>query len=134
MDGDLDLTLNGPVPLACTLGPEGGRSRLLRWQRLHEAAGPVAHLDGGRLKVRYQPGPGVKAELAELAAAEQTCCSFAIWSVSEVEGDPVLHVVSATNTPEAVAPIAALFGAKLSQARAAREAAAQAWRESTTVG
>lgn len=84
---------------------------MLRWQRLHEAAGPVARLDVGRLEVRYQPDPGVRAELADLAAAEQTCCSFATWSVSEVEGQPVLHVVSPTDTPEAVAPIAALFGA-----------------------
>jgi len=111
VDGDLDLTQDSPLPLACTLGPDDGRSRLLRWQRLHKAAGPVAHLDGGRLEVRYQPGPGVRAELAELAAAEQTCCSFATWNVSEVEGHPVLHVVSPTDTPEAVATIVALFGA-----------------------
>ena len=111
MDGDLDLTQYNPLRLACTLGPEDGRPRLLRWQRLHEAADPVAHLDGGRLEVRYQPGPGIRAELAELAAAEQTCCSFATWSVAEADGHPVLHVVSALDTPEAVAPIAALFGA-----------------------
>ena len=111
VDRDLDLIQKSPLPLACALGPEDGRSRLLRWQRLHEAAGPVAHLDGGVLEVRYEPGPGVKAELAELAAAEQTCCSFATWSVSEVEGHPVLHVMSPTGTPEAVAAVAALFGA-----------------------
>ena len=111
MDRDVDLTLNSPLPLACTLGPDDGRSRMLRWQRLHEAAGPVAHLDAGRLEVRYQPGPGVRAELADLAAAEQTCCSFATWSVSEVEGQPVLHVVAPTDAQEAVASIAALFGA-----------------------
>ena len=84
---------------------------MLRWQRLHEAAGPVAQLDAGRLEVRYHPGPGVLAELADLAAAEQACCSFVTWSVTEVEGQPVLHVVSPADTPEAVAPIAALFGA-----------------------
>ncbi len=111
VDGDLERTQNSPMPLACTLGPDLGQSRILRWQRLHQDAGPVARLDAGRLEVRYQPGPGVRAELAALAAAEQTCCSFATWSVSEVEGQPVLHVVSPTDTPEAVAPIAALFGA-----------------------
>jgi hypothetical protein len=110
VDGDLDLGQHSALPLACTLGPEDGRSRLLRWQRLHEASAPVARLVGGRLEVRYQPGPGVRVELAELAAAEQTCCSFATWSVSEVQGHPVLHVVSPADTPEAVAFIAALFG------------------------
>lgn len=110
-DGDLDLTQHNPLPLACTLGPDDGRSHLLRWQRLHEAPGPIAHLDGYRLEVRYQPGLGVRAELAELATAEQTCCSFATWSVLEVGGHPVLRVVSSTDTPEAVAPVAAQFGA-----------------------
>lgn len=110
VDDDPDLTQDSALPLACTLGPEDGRSRLLRWQRLHAAAAPVAHLDGGRLEVRYQPGLGVGAELAELAAAEQSCCSFATWSVSEVEGHPVLQVVSPEGVPNAVAPIAALFG------------------------
>jgi len=111
VDTDPEIAQDSPLPVACTLGPDDGRSRMLRWRRLHEAAGPVADLDAGRLEVRYQPGPGVWAELADLAAAEQTCCSFATWSVSEVEGQPVLRVVSPSGTPEAVAPIAALFGA-----------------------
>ncbi|MDP9434856.1 MAG: ankyrin repeat domain-containing protein [Actinomycetota bacterium] len=111
VDADVDVTQHSPLPLACKLGPGYGRSRLLRWQRLHEAAGPVAHLDGLRLEVRYQPATGIRAELAELAAAEPTCCSFATWSVSQVEGRPVLHVVPPTDRPEAVAPSAALFGA-----------------------
>lgn len=85
VDGDFDLTQDSLLPLARTLGPEDSRSRMLRWQRLHEAAGPVARLNLGRLEVRYRPRPGVRAELAELAAAEQICCSFASWSVSEIE-------------------------------------------------
>lgn len=110
MDRALDPTQHSPLPLACTLGPGNARSRLLRWQRLHESADPVAHLDGGQLEVRYEPGPGIEAELAELAAAEQACCSFATWNVSEVEGHPVLRVVPPTDAPDAVAPVAALFG------------------------
>lgn len=105
------LTQKSALPLACTLGPDEGRSRTVRWRRLQKVAGPVARLDAGRLEVRYQSGPGVWAELADLAAAEQTCCSFATWSVLEVEGQPVLQVVAPTGTPEAVTPIAALFGA-----------------------
>lgn len=111
VDADLGLAQDRHLPLACTLGPEDGRSRMLRWQRLHETAGPVAHLDAGRLEVRYRSGPGVQAELTDLAAAEQTCCSFATWSVSEVDGQPVLYVVAPADRPEAVEPIAALLGA-----------------------
>jgi len=111
VDADLELTQDRHLPLACTLGPEDGRSRMLRWQQLREDAAPVARLDGGRLEVRYQSGPGVQAELSDLAAAEQTCCSFVTWSVSEVEDQPVLHVLAPADTPEALEPIAALFGA-----------------------
>jgi hypothetical protein len=82
-----------------------------RWQRLHEDAGRVVRLDAGRLEVRYRSVPGVRAELSDLAAAEQTCCSFVTWSVSEVDGQPVLHVLAPADRPEAVEPIAAMFSA-----------------------
>lgn len=82
----------------------------MRWQRLHEVAAPVPHLDGGRLEVRYQPSQGVREELAALAEAEQTCCSFVTWTVSMVDGCPVLHVTAPSETPHAIAPIATLFG------------------------
>ncbi len=111
MDGVPDGTRPSPLPLACTLGPDDGRSRLLRWQRLNRIATHAAHFDDGQLEVRYQPGPGVQEELAALAAAEQECCSFAVWSVSVVGGQPVLNVRAPTGAPDAVAPIAALFGA-----------------------
>jgi len=111
VDGDLEPTHSALLPLACTLGPDDGRSRMLRWRRLHDAADPIARLEAGQLEVRYQPSPGVLEELTDLAAAEQTCCSFAVWRASEVDGQPVLHVVSPTGAPEAVLPIAALFGA-----------------------
>ena len=48
-----------------------------------------------------------------MAAAEQTCCAFVTWSVSVVEDHPVLHVRAPAEAPDAVAPIAALFGATL---------------------
>jgi len=49
--------------------------------------------------------------LAELASAEQACCSFVAWTVSAIGDCPVLRVTAPAGTPDAVAPIAALFGA-----------------------
>ena len=97
--------------MACTLGPEHGQARLRRWQRLNGSATPSARVVAGTLEVRYQPGPGVQEELADLAAAEQTCCSFVSWSVINSDGQPVLLVSAPASTPDAVAPIAAMFGA-----------------------
>jgi hypothetical protein len=108
------------VPLACTLGPVDGRARLRRWQRLNESAAPSARVVAGVLQVRYQPGPGVQGELADLAAAEQTCCSFVSWSVTNSDGQPVLQVSGPAGAPDAVAPIAAMFGAAQAPARLSR--------------
>lgn len=69
------------------------------------------------LLVRYQPGPGVHEELADLAAAEQTCCSFLSWSVTNNEGQLVLRVSAPAEAPDAVAPIAAMFGAAQAPSR-----------------
>lgn len=114
MDGTPDLAERTPLPAACTLGPEDGPTRLRRWQQLAQRAAPVSTLHGGRLEVRYRAQPGVTEELADLAAAEQSCCSFVTWSVAVIEGQPVLRVTAPPETPEAVEPIAAMFGATTS--------------------
>ena len=53
---------------------------------------------------------GAAEELAELAAAEQECCSFVTWSVTVEDGAPTLHVDAPQDRPDAVAPVAAMFG------------------------
>lgn len=94
------------LPIACTLGPDDGRTRMLRWKRLRDLGIPVAHLDGGHLEVRFRSGPGIQEELTSLADAERACCSFAQWTVT-MDDQPTLHIIAA---PEALAPIAAMFG------------------------
>ena len=112
---DVDETPSLPLPLACDLGPQDGQARLLRWQALHQVAVPTAHLQDGELEVRYPPGPGVHDELVALAGAEQKCCSFVRWTVTEVAGRAVLRVTAPPAAPEAVEPIATLFKATLDQ-------------------
>ncbi|HTT50230.1 MAG TPA: hypothetical protein VMH35_02350 [Streptosporangiaceae bacterium] len=98
------------LPLACTLGPADGAGRSRRWRQLAAGAAPVARRTGGRLEVRYQPGPGVLDELRALATAEAECCSFAAWAVTEQAGDPTLVVSAPADAPGNVEPIAAMFG------------------------
>lgn len=99
------------LPLACTLGPDDGSARLRRWQHLADTANPSSRRDGHQLEVHYQPGPGVREELEALAAAEAQCCSFVAWSVTQDGDHPILRVTAEPDTPDDVAPIAALFGA-----------------------
>jgi hypothetical protein len=83
---------------------------MLRWRRLHDRAAPDARLAGRRLEVRYQPDAGVEQELAELAAAESACCAFVAWSVTSTNGKFTLQVSAPAGAPDALTPIAALFG------------------------
>jgi len=99
------------LPLACTLGPGDGAERMRRWQRLAAAGSPAAALTAGRLEVRYEPRPGVLAELRDLARAEAECCAFAHWAVSAPGGVPTLLVRAGPGAAGQLAAIAALFGA-----------------------
>lgn len=113
MSGESRGGRSDELPVSCTLGPEDGSARLRRWQALRQQADPVARLDRGELIVRYAGGPGVLEELLDLAAAEQTCCCFVTWSVTTSAGQPVLRVAAPAGSPEAVAPIATMFGAEV---------------------
>lgn len=99
------------VPVACSLGPDDGPARLRRWQQLADRAHPIAVRDGAQPTVRYDPEPGVQEELQTLAAVEAECCSFVTWSVTQDDVGPVLLVTAGRDAPEAIEPIAALFGA-----------------------
>lgn len=56
--------------------------------------GPTAQLIDGELEVRYQPGPGVLAELQDLVAEERVGCAFVSWTVTEDSGQPVLRATA----------------------------------------
>lgn len=78
---------------------------------LGNAANATASRDGGLLEVRFNPGAGVLDELSALAAAEQECCSFVTWTVTNDEGTPLLRVFAEPDSPDDIASIAVLFGA-----------------------
>ena len=101
------------IPMSCSLGSEDGSARLARWSALSDLAAPVAHLHGGELEVRYRAVPGVQEELESLVLAEQACCSFVTWVVHN-SGQPILRVIAPTDSPDAVGPIAAMFGVDIS--------------------
>ena len=101
----------GELPIACSLGPGDGAERMRRWRVLVGAANPIASRGGRILEVRFQPGAGILDELVALAAAEQECCSFVTWTVTDDAGTPVLRVLAKPDSPDDVARIASLFGA-----------------------
>lgn len=96
------------TPVACTLSQPDLKQRADRWHALVRRAGlQVLRTDSG-LRLTFSAGPGVAAELDELAGLERDCCAFARWSVTSV-GDRLVLDVSAEGEV-AVAAVQAMFG------------------------
>jgi hypothetical protein len=95
-------------PIACTLDPGLLTTRMAAWQQLLARAGnaPRAAVDGG-VTVRFPADPELAAQIAALAAAEQSCCSFFTF---EVRVDHAGTDLTVTAPPEAAPLVAALFG------------------------
>ena len=88
--------------VSCTLVEADLAAQTKRWHELRSRAelGQVATPEGTRLAFRADEG--VLGELVELVAVEKECCSWATWSVEELEGEIVLHVRSTGHGVEAV--------------------------------
>lgn len=88
-------------PLACKLTGNEQTSRRDRWLRLAELALVAKTVTEAGVELRYRTGPGVLAELTELAGLETECCGFAEWRVTEA-GDAIRLEVEAERTDASV--------------------------------
>ena len=87
------------IPIACTLSPDTGRAQVERWHRFDDRYALSRTSSDDRLVVHYARTDESLAELSELVAAEQSCCSFVTWSVETDNNDLRLVV---TGTPEQI--------------------------------
>jgi DNA-binding transcriptional MerR regulator len=84
------------APIACTLGVSEIGPRLDAWRRVLAHKRTVEPVDGG---VRIAFGHDVRArEVAELAEAEQSCCSFLSFAIAV---DPAGVMLDIVGPPEA---------------------------------
>ncbi|OUS97718.1 MerR family transcriptional regulator [Rhodococcus sp. NCIMB 12038] len=63
------------APVVCTLGSGEYDERARQWRQVLSAATGREEIDGG-LRVWFPSDPDLVAEVARLAAAEQSCCAF----------------------------------------------------------
>ena len=99
------------IPVACTLSPHDGGTRMRRWKALSEESHPTVRRQRHLLEVRYEAKFGLRQELEALADEERLCCSFMTWTVGQ-DGDP--HRPTRPSRPgrsRRRRPIATLFGA-----------------------
>jgi DNA-binding transcriptional MerR regulator len=103
----VETTNPSDEPIVCTLGPDDMGDRIAAWQRI-VAGVAYAHepVDGGvRLRL---PRSTDLAELAQLMADEQTCCSFFTFGLTVGRESVVLDV---TAPDDALPMVHALVGA-----------------------
>lgn len=72
------------LPVACTLGPDDGSTRLKEWRQIASGASTGRHQRPGRLTLTFRNDPPVATELARLVEAERICCSFLGWALTHV--------------------------------------------------
>jgi DNA-binding transcriptional MerR regulator len=85
------LAIESDAQIACTLGPSAIGPRLDAWRRLIVRKRGVEPVHGG---VRIAFGDAVRAaEVAQLAEAEQSCCSFLSFTIAVGSNGVTLDIV-----------------------------------------
>jgi hypothetical protein len=91
----------GWAPQECTLSPAGRQARAADFSAMFaETVRRVERPEPTRLRLELEPGPATAGRVAELAAAETSCCSFFTFTLTAAAGSLVLDVaVPATQLP-----------------------------------
>jgi MerR family transcriptional regulator, copper efflux regulator len=92
-----------PAPITCTLTSGDQADRIAQWERLLAGA-RVETVEGG---LRFQLSAELAGRVAELAAAEQSCCAFFTF-VLRLDGDGLSFEVRAP--AEATPLLVEVFG------------------------
>lgn len=95
------------APVACSLAAADVPDRVTDWQTLVARAVHREQVDGG-VALDLDAAPGLAAEVARLAAAEQECCTFFDFTVRLTPGRVRLEVRAPADAADVVT---AMFGA-----------------------
>jgi hypothetical protein len=81
------------APQECTLSPGGRQARAAEFSAMFaETVRGIERPEPTRLRLELEPGPASAGRVAELAAAETSCCSFFTFTLTAVAGRLVLDV------------------------------------------
>jgi hypothetical protein len=89
------------APADCSLSPAGRQARAAEFSAMFaETVRRIERPERTRLRLELEPGPAVASRVAELAAAETSCCSFFTFTLTAAAGSLVLDVaVPSTRLP-----------------------------------
>ena len=94
------MTVNGPVPLACTLGGTEMHDRQAQIARLGQDGLLSVEHEEQRAVLRFRPGGELRRRIDEIVEAESRCCAFLDFQVEE-EADATLVTIAAPPGGEA---------------------------------
>lgn len=77
------------IPIACSLGPNGQRSRGDEWRDLLVPNLLDSQSIPGGIRLVLRATPGVRSELDRLIDLENSCCTWINWGVEQTD---VIHV------------------------------------------
>ncbi len=96
----MDTSESGPdqwAPQECTLSPAGRQARAAEFSATFaETVRRVQRPEATHLRLELEPGPASAGRVAELAAAETSCCSFFTFTLTATAGSLVLDVAVPT--------------------------------------
>ncbi len=98
--------MNLPL-IACSLDTAGQQQRLIEWRELLAGAILREEIPGG-MRFSFPVHDEMVGRVRALATAEQQCCSFLSFTISEQDGLAVMSVVA---PPEGLEALLVLFGA-----------------------
>jgi hypothetical protein len=100
----METSESGPdqwAPQECTLSPAGRQARAAEFSAMFaETVRRIERPEPTHLRLELEPGPASAGRVAELTAAETSCCSFFTFTLTATAGSLVLDVgVPATQLP-----------------------------------
>jgi hypothetical protein len=81
------------APADCSLSPAGRQARAADFSAMFaETVRRIERPERTRLRLELEPGPAVASRVAELAAAETSCCSFFTFTLTATAGSLALEI------------------------------------------
>lgn len=75
------------LPVACTLTPGVGAGQITAWRKFNDDYLRKVERAPGLITVNYSRVDDAAARLTELVRIEQSCCSFAAWTVEITQSE-----------------------------------------------
>lgn len=97
-------------PIACSLAGSDLERRFAELRRFGAEALTARSCDQDGHRLWFRKSPGAEARLRSIVAAEEECCSFLSFSLTEIDGQLELRIASPPDGRPVADQLAGAFG------------------------